>query len=129
VCAHRDEDVAGLDVAVNDASAVRAVQSVCDVEREPQQFVRRHPAGCQGVFQRPTLEPLHRNERLAVMFANLVDRADGGVIERRGGARFTAKPLDGCRVARKPLGQKFQRDLAAEREVFGEVDDPHSAAA
>ena len=53
--------------------------------------------------------------------------ADRWVIE--GGRRTGLPPesFDGRLVAREPLGQELQRDFAAERKVFGEIDDTHAA--
>ena len=75
------------------------------------------------------VEQLHDDEVLAVVLADVVDRADVRVVERRGDARLPPESLE--RVgARGELGrQELQRDLAAEADVFGAVDDAHAAAA
>ena len=91
------------------------------------------PGGDRAVLDhlldRPPLEPLHRDERLPLVLAELVDRADVRVLQRRGEARFAFEP-------RQPLGrgdrvgaQQLDRDFAAEPHVFGAIHHAHAAFA
>ena len=52
-----------------------------------------------------------------------------GWFERRGGARLALEALRGQRVGGRRLGQELHRDVAAEPEVLGAVDDAHAAGA
>ncbi len=63
------------------------------------------------------------------MLVDFVDGADVFVIERGGGAGFHAKALERLRAHGDVARKKFQRDAAAEGEVFGFIDDAHAAAA
>jgi len=65
---------------------------------------------------------------MAVLLADLVNRADVGMIQRRGGPGFAAEPFEGLRVASDVLRKKFQRNETAELGVFRFVDDAHAAA-
>ena len=62
-------------------------------------------------------------------FADIVNRADVGVIQRGSGASFAAKALDGLRVLGNIVGQKFQGHAAAQARVLGLVNDAHATAA
>ena len=63
------------------------------------------------------------------MFSEFVDRANVGMVERRGGARLAAETLQRLRIAAQLFGQKLQRHTAAQLEVLGTIDHAHAAAA
>ena len=81
------------------------------------------------MLQGHAVQKLHGDERLAVLLANFVDRADIGMIQRRSGLRLALKARQRLRVSGNLVGQKLQGDKAAERDVLGFVDDAHPAAA
>ena len=89
----RDEQVRGLDVAVDDAAAMRRVERVGDLPREVED--PRRPASGPALDEaadREPFEPLHRDERLSVVLAELVDGADVRMLERRGEACLPLEP-------------------------------------
>ena len=63
------------------------------------------------------------------MLANLVDRANVGMIQRRRGARLAQEPLVGLLILGHPVGQELKRHEAAQRGILGLVDDTHAPAA
>ncbi len=65
----------------------------------------------------------------AVVPADLVDRANVGMVQRGGGARFAAKALERLRVVGNIVRKKLDGDEAAELGVLGLVDHAHAAAA
>jgi hypothetical protein len=75
------------------------------------------------------LEEFHREEIPAANFSNLVDGADVGVVQRRSGSRFAAKPLRGLRVVDRFIGKEFEGDEAAEFQILGLVDLTHASTA
>jgi hypothetical protein len=81
------------------------------------------------VFQRGTLEQFHHQKGHAVFFADVVNRADVGVIQGGGGLCLAAEAFESNRIAGNAFGQKFQRDVAAKADVFGLINDAHAAAA
>ena len=63
------------------------------------------------------------------MLPNFENGADVGMAQSGGSTSFAAKTLQRCSVSREIVGQKFQGYEATEFDVFGFVDDSHSAAA
>ena len=96
--AFRDEDVRGLDVAVHDPPRVRRLERVGDLRPQVEQRLELERPGPEPVPQRLAVEELHRDEGLALVLVDVVDRADVGVLERRGRARFALQPLERLRV-------------------------------
>ena len=80
------------------------------------------------VLERLALQQLHGDEGPAVRFVDLMNRADVGVIQRRGGSRFTFESFQRLRIAREFFRQELQRDVATELEVFRFVHHAHAAA-
>jgi hypothetical protein len=68
-------------------------------------------------------------ESFAVFFADIVDGANVGMIQRGGCLRFTLEAAQSLLVAGNFVGKKFQRDETLEPRVFGFVDDAHASAA
>jgi hypothetical protein len=60
---------------------------------------------------------------------DVVERADVGMVQRRCGARFRAKPLENERFAADIVRQELQRDEAPQAAVFGFVNHAHAATA
>ncbi len=124
-----DEQVGRLDVPVNDAAAMRRVERLAHLPGKVQ-----HPRGRQRSFfdqllEGAPFEQLHHDERLAVVFAELVNRTDVRVLQRRrqaGLALESGQPFG----RRDRLGaQQLDGDLAAKLEVFGAIDDSHATLA
>ena len=107
--------------AVSRASAIWAPRSssVSSFERP----------GPEPVPQSLAVEQLHRDEGLALVLVDVVDRADVGVLERGGRACLTLQPLERLSVARQLFGQELERHAAAQFQILGLVDDAHAAAA
>ena len=92
VLAGGDENIGGLDVAMDDACLVRGVQSVGDFDGQRQQLPDRHRLATDAFFQGLPLEEFHRDVGLAVLFADVVDGADVGMIQGRGSAGLATEP-------------------------------------
>src|SRR5208282_5240136 len=75
------------------------------------------------------VQELHRNERLAVLVVNLVDRADVRVVQSGSGTRLATESFECLRVAGKVVWQEFQGDEAMQLYVLSLVDNTHPAAA
>ena len=93
------------------------------------QLFERQRFSAEQMLQRLSFQQFHGDEMLAVRFVDLVNRADVRVIERGGGKGFALESFSGRGIILHFRGQKFQRDMAAQLEVFGFVDHTHPAAA
>src|SRR5271157_2587588 len=87
------ENIGGLDVAMNDARLMGGVQRIGDVNSQRQQQFRFQRTAADAMLQRHSIEKFHGNERSTVLLVNVVDSADVGMVQRRGGASFAAEAL------------------------------------
>ena len=65
---------------------------------------------------------------LRPVIVNFVDGANVGMIQRRGGLGFALKAAECLRIFGYVVGQEFERDKAAELDIFGLVNHTHAAA-
>ncbi len=129
VAAIGNEDVRGLDIAMNDSPDVRGIEGIGHFNRQREQALELHRPAIDQMFQRLAAEALHHDEDMSLMLADFVDGADVGMIQRGCGAGLAAKSFEGLRILRGIVGKKFQGDEAAELGVFRFVDDTHPSAA
>jgi len=80
------------------------------------------------VLEGLAVKELHGDEGAAVLFADVIDGADVGVIEGGGGFGFAAETFEGLAVAGGFFGEEFEGDEAVQASVFGLEDDAHAAA-
>jgi hypothetical protein len=128
VTAVGDKDIGGLDVSMNDTFGVRGVKRVGNVDAEREQRVQFHRASSGVVPQRLSLKILHRNKRLSILLADVVNGADVGVIEGRGGLGFALKAGKGLRIAGDIFRKKLESDETMEMGVLSLVNDAHATA-
>ncbi len=74
------KDIGGFDVAVNDAFGVCGIQGVGDFNRKREQKIGIDGPSVDAMLQRHAIEKFHGNERLPVLLADVVNRADVVVI-------------------------------------------------
>jgi hypothetical protein len=126
----RHKQIRRLDIPMHHALCVRSFERRKNLNRKLQQcFGIERRLACDPLAQRLALQQLHGYERLAVGLVHFVNRADVGVIQRRGRASFATKSLERLRLLFQFLRKEFQRHAAAEFRVLGLVDDAHPAAA
>src|SRR6201993_1284183 len=81
------------------------------------------------MLQRHAFEVFHGDEAGTIALADLIDSADVGMVESRGGAGFSPEAFERGSVLSDVIGKEFQGDEPTEREVFGFVDHTHAATA
>ena len=129
VSALGDEDVGGLDIAMDDAFAMGGIEGVGDLDRQAEQHIHFQRTAGDAMLEGQAVQVLHGNEGLAILFANVVDGADVGVVQ--GGRRFglTPEALQCLTILSHVFRQEFESDETIEPGVFGLVNDTHAAAA
>ena len=112
VAAFGYKDVGRFDVAMDDSFRVGGFESVGDLNREREKIIGVERFAADAVLQRHAIEIFHHDERLTVLLANFVNRADIRMIQSRGSASFATKAFQRLWVAYDVVGKEFQRDEA-----------------
>jgi len=128
-----DADVAGLEIAMNDALLVGGVHGIADFEEHAQQL-----AGIVGVFLLATehvLPQIHArdvvHDDIAAAIsgaAGIDDRDDVGVIQRGQDVHFAIKARELAIIGEGSIAQYLHGNFAARTELSGDVDDALAAA-
>jgi hypothetical protein len=108
---------------------VRLRQTVRDLRRDVQRSLHGHRAGDGQLSQRLAVHELHRDERRLALAADLENRNDVGVVERRRRPRLLLEARQAPLVRGERLRQDLQRDLAPEPRVARPIHLSHSARA
>jgi len=124
-----DEDVGGFDVAMHNAARVRGVERIADLDAPLQGLRDLQRMPFDAVLQGRPLQALHHNEVPALVFPDIVDGADAGMVQSGGGARFPAEALQRRSVGRELGRQELDGHKAAQLGVLGLVDHTHPAPA
>lgn len=80
------------------------------------------------MLQWHAVEKLHSNEKLSIVFANFVDRANVGAAEGGSRAGFATETLHGFCILRYLIWKKLKSYGATERSIFRLVDHAHTPA-
>jgi hypothetical protein len=124
-----DKNVGGLNITVNNPFAMSIVERIRDRNGDFKQLVDIERPSDDQVSQGLTIEELHRNKRLIVVLADLIDGTDIGVVQGGRGLGFTLEPVQCLAIAGKFFWQELQRDKAMQSCVFGLIDHAHPATA
>ncbi len=79
------ENVRRLNIAMNDALGVRGLECVGNLHPQIEKPALRQRLAGDKVLKGAALHQLHRQERLSLHLVDLIERANVGMIERRGG--------------------------------------------
>ncbi len=120
-------DVRGFEIAVDHSPLVRRLETVGDPQRDLERIVDGHRSSAVGLRQRRALGQLDRQEPLAVLLLEPVDRGDVLVAERGQELRLALETSQPLAVARHVLGKRLDRNGATEAGVGGPVDHAHPA--
>ena len=81
------------------------------------------------MLERLTIQKLHRDKCLGILFADVIDGADVGVIQGRRSLRLATEAAEALGIARDFVRQKLQGDETVQARVLGLVNHTHAAAA
>ena len=124
-----DKNVRGLNVAMHDSLGVRSIQRVRNFDPQRQHLVLRERLAGSGFLQGPPVEKFHGDKFAAVLLADIVNRANVRMIQRRRCLRFAPKTFQRNRIVRHFNRKEFQGDGAMQPGVFRLVNDAHPTAA
>ena len=125
---HGQEDIRRLQVAMDDAAAVKRGECGEHAECDRYRVGAGEGASCQPLRQHFALEELHRDEEPACVLANFVDLADVRVIHARGCTGLPPQPLTRPVVVRRSR-EGLHRNHPLETGVACRVDNAHTAFA
>jgi hypothetical protein len=74
------KDVRRLDVAVDDAGSVSNIESICHLNAQRQQHFRFQRTPSYAMLEGRTVQKLHCDECLTILLANVINRANVGVV-------------------------------------------------
>ncbi len=95
-----DENVGGLDVAMDDSFHMRRIESVRNLNPQLQHLLKRQRLAGNAVLQRLTVQELHHDVCLTVFFADVINRADVRVIERGSSLCLALEAFECLRIVR-----------------------------
>jgi hypothetical protein len=78
--AFRDKDIGRFDVAMSDACHMSRIKSIRDLDGEGQYLFNLQWTTCDTVFQCQSIKKFQGDKSDAVLFANVINRADVRVI-------------------------------------------------
>ena len=81
------------------------------------------------MLERGAVEILHGDEGFAILFTDVVNGADVGVVESGGSLGFALEASEGLGIFGDVVREKFQCHVAMKSCVQGFVNHTHSAAA
>src|SRR5262249_34413177 len=93
-----EHDVAGLEITMRDALAVRLIESVGDLNGVSKRFVERQRSFCKPRSESLTLQKLHHEVVRTVLITDVVKHADIRMIECGDRLRLTLEPALQVRV-------------------------------
>ena len=125
----REHDVAGFQIAVGDALAMRLVQRIGNLDCELQHLLDRQRASLQSLRERLAFDIFHHQKIDVVLVAGIEKRADVRMIQAGDGFRFALEPLAQFRAISEMRGQNFDRDGSIEARIAGFIHFAHSARA
>jgi hypothetical protein len=127
-----EEDVRGLDVAVDQPARVRRGQPGRGLHPETRDLQRRELADpLEALLERLAVDELHDEVRQArtLVLVHLVDRNEVVVRDRGGGAGLAAEPLPRDLVVGELRVDHLHGHVAGQARVVGVQHDAHSPAA
>ena len=112
---------------MHDPGAVGFREAVGGLRGDAEEHSRRQSAVGENLAQRSSLDELHRDELDAVRGADVVDRDEVRVVQRRGRARFLLEAFQPLGVGREGHRENLESELPTEPRVARAIDLAHPA--
>ncbi len=107
-----DHHVLGLQIPMNNPRLMGFRQSLRHLPRVANELIVRERTVRENLPKRLPLHILHRNEGSALVFTDLVDRDDVGMVQRRGSTGFLLESTETAGVSGHLLRQDFDGDVS-----------------
>ena len=118
-----EQQVAGLDVAVHDASMMSRAQCAADLIHDAHRLVEVERAVDETILDRPSAQPAHHEVRAARLSPEVVERHDVGMLEAGDELRLVLEPADERGVVGEVGVDDLHRDIAAHAGLGRAVHD------
>ena len=124
-----EEDVGRFQVAMHDPAPVGRLDGLGQGAQQRGGLAGRQRIARQLLGQVAALDEFHREVRLAVVVAHVVDLDDIRVLQAGRRFRFPKEALPRLRAGMRAVQQHLEGDAAVEAQLPGLVDHAHPAAA
>ena len=128
-CRTLQDDVGGLEIAVDDAPLVRGLECQRDLPGDRECFGDRQRPALQALGERRAFDELEHQGGDPGRLLEPVDRADVRMIERGQRSRFPRKTAAAFGITGEPRGQDLDRHVPPELRIVGAIDLSHAAGA
>ena len=125
----RDEEILGLQVAMDDALAVRRGETPRNLERVVDSLLLRDRTGVELSAQRLSLEKLHHRVRDPCLRAEVEDGQDVRMGKRRDRFRLALEASQRVGIGGDGLREDLDRDVPVQLVIPRAVDLPHATSA
>ncbi len=125
----REENVRGLEVAMDDATLVGDVHCACQRFHQLGSRPRRRRTLLHALLEAAAFDELEREIGPAFVLTGFVDLDNVGVLQLGDRFRLGTKPGEPYRAGMRPREDHFQRNQALQPHVPGLVDHAHAATA
>ena len=122
-----DDDVRGLDVAVQHTLTMRVIERVANRRHQAQNLLDGQRRGVEFSLERASFDVLHDQIRSPIEFVNVEDRDNVRMLQTRDDLRFTLEAGEEVLVFLKGFVQHLDRDSAIQPGVVSLVDGRHPA--
>ena len=124
-----EEDIARLDVAMDEPFAVAGVEGEGDAFENRQREGRvQTTVLLEQALEVAAVDVAHGEVEVPLCLPGLVDRDDLRTLERGGDARFPQETLAEARVCGMLGSDELERHLPLEPRILGEIHDAHAAS-
>ena len=125
-----DQDIGGLEVAMEDVLVVRGAEPGAELARDLEPaLLRKASHAPEQRRQVLAADVLHREERPPVHLADVVDAANVRVRDPSRDPELFVEQREPMRIRRELFGKELERDLLLQCEVLHAVDLAHAALA
>src|ERR1700720_4033437 len=116
-----------LDVSMNDSGGMGRIQSLTNLNPNPENFFGRESRSGHALLQGFAFEQFDGNETKTFSFVDFVNSANVGVVQRGSRSSFSLESPEGLLIGCEVSGKQLKGDKAPEFHIFGSVNNSHAA--